>query len=630
MEPLCAAPLFAEFPEVSDAEWRRAAAESLDGASFEQRLITRTPEGIDLQPIYTRAAAAGLAPLGDWPGLPPFVRGADPLGSRAGGWLIAQKIAGRTPAEFNAALRAALERGQNAVPLAEAQCWTRADELGAALAGVELAAVRLFAHAGCDGAAFAEAFLGWRHREGIPARAVQGAILCDPVAAWVTRGGLPRPWERLLDETAALTQQLAGDGIPLRTVGVDASVWAEAGGHAVQELAFALATGVEYARALDARGVGVDVAGPRLLFTFGLGAHFFLQIAKLRAARALWARAMQAAGGGPEAQRLVCHGRTARWNKSALDPQVNLLRATAESFAGVMGGVAGLQVEPFDAAGGAPSPLAERLARNLQIILAEECQLGRVVDPAGGSWFVETLTQQLAEKAWSLFQELEARGGMAAAIRAGFPQALVAQAAAARREAVETRRDGVIGVNLHPNLREECGPAPVAAMPRADLTAERVPAIVAQRRAEPFEALRRRAAAFTARTGRRPQVLLAKFGPRKQHAARAEFSAGFFAVGGFDVNAGAAFDAPEAAAAAALASGAPLVVICSSDETYPALVPPFAAALKAALSPPLVVLAGLPAPEVQAQFRAAGVDEFIHLRANCAHLLAGFQTRLGF
>jgi methylmalonyl-CoA mutase len=630
MEPHVAGRLFAEFPEVSDAEWRRAAEEALEGAPFEKKLVTRTPEGIALQPIYTRRDAETWSGGGEWPGLPPFTRGAEPLGARAHGWWIAQEISAATPAEFNGAILEALPRGQNAVALTPEQCWADEASLATAWAGVDLAAVPLLARAEDRLDEFAPAFFAHVRTARLPLKALHGGILADPIAAWLRHGGLTRPWDDALGAMAEITADIAHAHSPLRTIGLDASLWTDAGADAAQELGFALASGVEYLRALDARGLGVDVAGPRVLATFGLGSHFFLQIAKLRAARWLWARAIRAAGGGADAQRLRCHARTTRWNKSTLDPHVNLLRATSEAFAGIAGGATGLHVEPFDALPGPPSALGERLARNLQIILAEECQLGRVVDPAGGSWFVETLTRQLAEKAWEVFQDIEARGGMAAAIRAGYPQARVAEAARARLEAVETRREGLIGVNLHPNPREEVR-APV---PRPGIAprerVEPVEALPARRRADPFEELRRRVAAGAARTGARPKVFLAQFGPRKQHAARAEFSSGFFAAGGFEIAPGPAFEAIEPAAAAARASGAPIVVLCSTDETYPELAPAFARALKAGPAAPLVVLAGLPAtPELQAQFRAAGVDEFIHLRANCARLLAGFLDRLG-
>lgn len=692
--------LFADFPAATDADWRQAAEEGLAGASFEKKLITRTAEGIDLQPIYSRADGEKLSLPEAWPGLAPYVRGADALGSRATGWYICQEPGSRTPTEFNTALKSALHLGQNAVslplnratrlgldpasvPVAEGAdrglSLTSVEEVEQILQGVDLAAAPLFVSAGLAALPITALIAAWLTKQGRPIGTLNGAILSDPISEWLRCGKLPVSLEKTYDDMALLTQWVAKDKLPLRTIGVDAGLWAEAGASAVQELAFGLATGVHYLHALHRRKLSADEMGPRFLFSYSLGSNFFMEIAKLRAARLLWARAIEAAGGGSAAQRLVCHGRTTRWNKTVLDQHVNLLRTTTEAFAGVVGGCAGLQVGAFDECHRTPDEFSQRLARNIQIILAEECQLGRVVDPAGGSWYIETLTRQLADKAWALFQDIERRGGMAAAIQEGYPQLLVEKTATERLAAVESRRDGVIGTNLHPNLKEKLAAVeaavaqlgvarpqlsanarlaltrlvsaervalPVAlqaafaegatldsvtaALATAGDTAPVVKTVVSRRRAEPFEALRRRSEACLARTGARPKAFLATMGPRKQHAARAEFSAGFFGAGGFETIPNKGFETPEAAAEAAIKSGAPVVVVCSTDETYPALVPLLAQVLKAAAKPPLIVLAGLPAtPELQQQFKTAGVDEFIHVRANCAKLLATLQDKLG-
>jgi len=652
--------LFADFPAATDAAWRQAAEEGLAGAPFDKKLITRTPEGIDLQPIYSRADGEKLSLPEAWPGLAPYVRGGDALGSRATGWYICQEPASRTRAEFNAALKSALHLGQNAVSLplnnatrlglepASASAADGADrglslttveEVDQVLQGVDLAAAPLFVSAGLAALPITQLVTAWLTKQGRPIGELNGAILADPIAEWLRRGQLPVNLEKTYDDFALLTQWVVKDKLPLRTIGIEAGLWAEAGGNAVQELAFGLATGVEYLQALHRRKIAADEAGPRFLFSYSLGSHFFMEIAKLRAARLLWARAIEIAGGGAAAQRLVCHGRTTRWNKTVLDQHVNLLRTTTEAFAGVVGGCSGLQVGAFDECHRTPDDFSQRLARNIQIILAEECQLGRVVDPAGGSWYVETLTRQLAEKAWTLFQEIVRQGGMAAAIKAGYPQSLVENTANERVAAVESRRDGVIGTNLHPNLKEKltaretgASPSDLVQSPAKESTAgcPSIKRVLPRRRAEPFEALRCRAEACLAKTGARPKVFLATMGPRKQFAARAEFSSGFFGAGGFETMPHKGFETPEAAAEAAIKSGAPIVVICSTDETYPALVPPLAQALKAAAKPPLIILAGLPAtPELQQQFKSAGVDEFIHVRANCAKLLSALQDKLG-
>lgn len=712
MNTTTASSLFAEFPSPTPADWRRVAEESLEGAPFEKKLVTRTPEGIDLQPIYTRAD--GGATTGDWPGLPPYGRGATALGSRTQGWQICQELPYGAPAEFNAALLQDLNRGQNSVyllldiatrlgldpdeapPGEVGGCGlslATLDDLTRSLRGVDLSAVPVYVQAGMSAMPLTALFLAALAEQGQKAADLHGAILADPYADWLGRGTLAGPLAAAYDDMALATEWATRSGSPLRTVGVAANHWADAGGSAVHELAFGLATGVDYLRALGERHITATRAAPRFLFTLSSGSHLFMEIAKFRAARLLWARAVTATGAPAEAGRLVFHARTSLWNKTVLDPHVNLLRTTTEAFAAVVGGCASLHVAPFDECFRVPDDFSRRLARNIQIILAEECGLGRVVDPAGGSWYVEALTTQLATKAWALFQEVEKRGGMAAAIRAGFPQESVDKLAAERMSAVETRRDGIIGTNLHPNLKERpvesnlpdygalaAGRIRQVAVNRQRSAPERdaevlarladlitatpvekmrimteafahgatlgevgkvqragrageaaVPRLCIRRRSVAFETLRRRTEAHLKRTGARPLVFLANFGPRKQHAARAEFSTGFFAAGGFEIRAGTGSETAQAAAAAARESGAPIVVLCSTDETYPALVPAFAAELRAGSNPPIIVLAGLPAtPELQQQYRdAGGVKEFIHLRANCAQLLARFLDLLG-
>ena len=703
--------LFAEFPDATAAEWRKAAEESLAGAPFEKKVVTKTPEGIDLRPIYTREDWQKLPLQATWPGLTPYVRGATALGSRPAGWKIAQELPYGRPEEFSQALLQDLNRGQNCVnllfdvatrlgldpdsglPGEVGGCGlslATLDDVGRALRGVDLSAVPIHAPAGISALSITALLAAWLAEQGKKPAALHGAVLSDPITEWLGRGALPGGLSAAYDEMAALTDWVARNKVDLRTVGVHANLWSDAGGNAVHELAFGLATGVEYLRELEQRGLAVNRSGPRFLFTYSLGSHFFMEIAKLRAARLLWARAVGAARGNKEAQRLVCHGRTSIWNKTVLDPHVNVLRTTGEAFAGVMGGCSSIHVAPFDESFRVPDDFSRRIARNIQIILAEECQLNRVIDPVGGSWYVEALTLQLAEKAWTLFQEVERKGGMAAALRAGFPQEAVAKSAHDRIASVETRRDGVIGTNLQPNLKEriEAVQMPDYAVlaakratqivnyrtsPEAERGAEvleklatllsapastkmatlidaflhgatlgevtrilrsghhdeaPVAKVRLRRRSESFEKIRGRSEAFKERTGARPKVFLANMGGRRQHGARADFSAGFFAAGGFEAITNKGFETPQAAAAAAIESKAPIVVICSTDETYAELAPPIAQALKAAPHPPVIILAGFPPGQVD-MLKAAGVDDFIHVRANCAQLLAELQDKLG-
>ncbi len=703
--------LFEEFPPTDPSEWRKAAEEFLAGAPFEKKLVTKTPEGVDLQPIYSKEDWEKLPLQATWPGLPPYVRDSAALGSRPNGWKIAQELPYGQPDEFNRALLQDLNRSQNCVnllfdiatrlgldpdsgqPGEVGGCglsMATIQDVDRALRGVDLSAVPVHAPAGISALSITALLAAWLAGQGRKPVALHGAILNDPIAEWVGRGAIPGGLEAAYDEMAILTDWAGTNSVGLRTVGVQANLWADAGGSAVHELAFGLATGVEYLRELSGRKITVDRSAPRFLFTYSLGSHFFMEIAKLRAARLIWARATGAAGGGKEAQRLLFHGRTSLWNKTVLDPHMNLLRTTSEAFAGIAGGCSSIHVAAFDECFRVPDDFSRRLARNIQIILAEECQLNRVVDPAGGSWYVEALTLQLAEKAWALFQEIERKGGMTAALKAGIPQEAVDGSARDRIAGAESRKDGIIGTNLHPNLKER--PVSLESPDYAALAAKRASQIVdyrtapgadrgadalarlatltgappsvkmatlidafqhgaslgqvtrilrpghspgaaiakvrTRRRSEAFEAIRRRSEACLEKTGARPKVFLANLGPRKQHGARADFSAGFFAAGGFETIGNKGFDTPQAAAAAAIESKAPIVVICSTDETYPQLVPPIAKALRASPHKPKVILAGFPAAQADA-LRAAGVDDFIHIRANCARMLATLQDQLG-
>ncbi len=681
------------------ARWRATVDAELKGASFEKKFVTRTFEGIALQPLYTRADLAGVPALDVAPGSAPFLRGVRPLGYKSGGWEMAQEIAAAGAAEFNAALRADLMQGQNVVVLTPdlatragrdpdeaAEAEVAADgvpladiaDLAAALKDVDLAAVPVHLRAGADAIPLAALYLEYARTRGVAGAKLTGTLSADPLGEWAARGVLPASLTALYDSLASWTGQAKTAAPALHTIGIDAAVYGDAGANAVQELAFATATAADYFRALADRGIEPASAAGRMNFRFAIGPQFFTELAKFRAFRPLLTRVVTAFGAPADAAaRPTVHAATGRWNKTRLDVHVNLLRVTTEALSAVLGGCDSLHIAPFDAVAGCPDETSRRIARNVHTLLAEEFSFAETADPAGGSWYVEKLTDSLARAAWALFQDIEARGGFAAALRSGFPQKLVAKAAAEKQDAVAKRRLGLVGTNLFPNLKEKplasvasdalshraalaaairARRHAVAAAPDAGdrftaaLAAARagatigqlarlgtVPAaeppitgLVPRRAAEDFESLRAATAAFAARTGARPKVFLAKMGPTLQHKARADFAAGFFGVGGFEPIAKQTFETPESAAQAAVASGAKIVVLCSTDDTYPALVPVFAPAVKAANAGLTVVLAGLPAdPAVVASFRAAGVDEFIHIRASVYDLLAKLLKQTG-
>jgi len=675
-------------------QWRTAVEAELQGAPFDKKLVTRTFEGVSLQPVYTRADVSGIPHADSAPGAAPFVRGYSNTGYAAGAWEFSQEIAGARAIDFNCALLSDLMRGQNSVALTPDRAARNGQDsdaatasvgrdgvaisdltdLSAALKGVDISALPVHVRTGANPLPIAALYLAQAGKAKVPAAKLTGSVTADPLAELAEQGSLPISLDVAYNALAVWTKWAHANAPELATVGINAGLWLEAGGNAVQELAFAIAAGAEYFRALASRKVDTATAAPRMRFTFAVGPQFFLEISKFRAFRLLWSRVAQGFGVKPEQAKARIHARTNCWNKTVLDPHVNMLRVTTEAFSAVLGGIDSLHIGTFDEVLGGGDEFSRRIARNLHTLLSEEFHTIAPVDPAGGSWVVEKTTDELARKAWALFQDVEKQGGLAAALRSGYVQKLVAATAAEKDDAVSKRRLGLLGTNLFPNLKEKSIAKPAfdlaafasarateikgrrPAAPKAAATdvdalvkaaaagatigqlaalngsaAEpSITAVSPKRASEGFEALRAAADAFAKKTGSRPKVFLAKIGPVKQHKPRADFSAGFFAVGGFEATGKEAFETAEAAAQAAAKSGAPVVVLCSTDETYPTLVPVFAGALKAVKPDVTVVLAGLPADKALVDsFHAAGVDEFIHVRANVRELLAKLLKQIG-
>jgi methylmalonyl-CoA mutase len=698
--------LLADFPPVGYGDWHRLVETELKGVPFDKRMFTSTYEGITLKPIYRPEDIENLAHLGSFPGFVPFVRGTRASGYAGQPWAISQEINCSSPSEFNHAARNSLDRGLNALNIVLDKAtrnghdpdWAQPQEVGfgglsiatvgdldRALEGIDLGNTWLFVRSGASAMPFAALLVALaRQRKKAPA-CLYGCIEMDPLGVLSHEGCLPQSLEDAYREMAALLRWAAAGAPYLQTICVHSRSWHEAGGHAAQELAFTLATGVEYLRQMNRRGLDAGTVAPRMRFAVTVGTNFFMEIAKLRALRMLWSRAVAAAGGGEEAQRLSLHVRTSQWNKTVLDPYNNMLRTTVEALAGVLGGCDSMQVGAFDEVIRQPDDFSQRIARNSQLILQKECELSRVTDPAGGSWYVEMITAELANRAWSLFQEVEKLGGMEVALKAGFPQKAVAATAVERIKAINCRRDPIIGVNQYANAKEPAPERPaldaesfykrrvfqitshrtnledsdnelvlqkltkvidlksprmfdacvdaaaagatLGEIARAirihDSPCSRIAPVCLVRAATGFECLR----AAVQKVGP-PSVFLCNMGGLPDYKARADFSRGFFAVGGYNVISPEGFRTPEDAAKAFGESAARIAVICSTDEKYPALVPPLAQALRAQRNDAIIVLAGLPAAQVEAH-KKAGVDEFIHIRADALELLTAFHRRLG-
>ena len=440
--------LFAEFETATHDDWLEAARESLRGRSLDS-LVSSTYEGIDIQPLIGADAVGENERADSLPGQYPFRRGETAAGYRARPWLIAQEIDIAEPEEFNAALREALANGQTAIVLGEALELISADDLRRALAEIDLGRTPLFIRSDRRAREIYHLLRTALTPEGLDQ--LSGCVGCDPLADLARTGLMPKD---AFKRMATHVMDVAEYSPQLGSIAVSTNVYHDAGANAVQELAIALATAVEYLRMLDERGSDLDVVAGKLRFELGIGENFFMQVAKFRAAKSLWAQATRAIGIDSGGQRIRLHACSGSRNKTRRDRHVNLLRLTTEALAAAIGGVDSLTIAPFDAPLCHSDGFSRRLSRNMQLILQDEVELIQLIDPAGGAWHVELLTDELARRAWKQFQAIEAAGGMLAALQSGAIQAEIEAMAERRRRDVASGAAILVGVNRYVNPDE--------------------------------------------------------------------------------------------------------------------------------------------------------------------------------
>ncbi|MEV8531999.1 methylmalonyl-CoA mutase family protein [Streptomyces sp. NPDC051211] len=612
--------LAAEFPDATHEQWQRLvegvlrkSGKEASGSAAEDALSTQLEDGLRTRPLYTAATSAApeVRSGTGLPGFAPFVRGGRAAGNAASGWDVRQRLVHTDPARLNEAVLADLENGVTSLWLTVGRGGVPVSGLARALDGVYLDLAPVSLDAGAEFAEAADALLRLYTEAGVAPEAARGSLGADPL------GHEARTDETLeLDGAVALARQTAAAWPGLRALTVDALPYHEAGGSAAEELGLSLATGVAYLRALTDGGLGTEEAFGQLEFRYAATADQFLTIAKLRAARRLWARIAEASG-APEAGAQRQHAVTSPVMMTRRDPWVNMLRTTVACMAAGVGGADAVTVLPFDHELGLPDAFARRIARNTSTVLLEESHLARVIDPAGGSWYVEQLTDELAHAAWEFFRTIEKAGGQAAALRSGLVAERLAATWAERSKKLAKRREPITGVSEFPLLteklpvREPAPEQPSGGLPRV-------------RRDEAYEALRARSDAHLAATGARPRVFLAALGPAAAHTARASFAANLFQAGGIEaVHDPVSVDAGTAGPAFA-ASGADggMAVLCSSDPLYEEQAGAVAAALRAAGATTLF-LAGRPG--------TAGpfVDEYVYAGCDAVAVLSSVLDRMG-
>lgn len=469
--------LLDDFPPQSYQEWKNLATADLEGAVFEKRLITHTYDGLDIQPLYTDETVHHLDERSGFPGQAPYTRGMQALGHALTGWDIRQEVSTPDPIETNAVILEELRQGATSIELkldAAASEGLDADDpravglsgyegnliyhrgdLARALDGVLLDIAPLSLDTGANflpGAALLAAL--WDEQQ-LDVRQVAGSFNADPIGALMLHGSLPMPLASAMMQLADLAAWTAHAYPRVKAVRVSTAAYHHAGASSVQDLAFAMGTAVEYLRAMTSAGMDINAAIGQILFHDALGCRFFHGIAKLRALRTLWGQLAAACGADPEAiGSLRISTETSRRVLTRRDPWINLLRNTTACFAGAIGGADSITTLPLDSAIGPSDAFSRHLARNTQLILEEECLLSRVMDPSGGSYFIESLTEHLAQKAWSLFQQIEAQGGMIKAVKSGFIHEAIQTVEQQREKDVATREVGITGVSEHPDIFE--------------------------------------------------------------------------------------------------------------------------------------------------------------------------------
>ena len=607
--------LFAEFPEVSTEAWEAAIAVDLKGADYERKLVWRTTEGFSLRPYYRAENLEGLETLGTQAGEFPYLRGV----SGDNSWLTHQTIAVKCPKAANEAALKMLNAGVDSLGfcLSEELSAEQLDEL---LAGIVLSAVEL-TFCGKGAGKLVAPVLAKAEKEGVAKDALHVNFCIDPIVKHLSQKG---DWCEECEGGKCLTKiadlvKATAEYKYVKVVSVSANVFSDSGSTIVEELGFGLSVAHEYLVRLMEAGLTVDQAAKKIRFTFAVTSNYFMEMAKFRAARLLWANIVKQYEPACECScKMFVHARTSAWNQTVYDPYVNMLRGTTEAMSAAIAGVHSLEVLPFDYAYTNPTEFSERIARNQSLLLKHESHFDQVVDPAGGSYYIENLTKTIADEAWKLFLELEEKGGYVEAFKAGYVVERVKASAAAKDKAIATRRQILLGANQYPNFNEVADAAVEAAA--VTRVAAEGNVLVPYRGAMAFEAMRY----GVDKSGKELKAFMLTCGNLAMARARAQFSCNFFACAGIRVQDNNFFKSVEEGVEAALASEAQIVVICASDDDYAELAPKAQELLGGKA---ILVVAG--APACTEELQAKGINNFISVKSNVLETLRSYLAQMG-
>ncbi len=605
--------LFEQFPGVTYQEWRDKVVADLKGADFDKKLVWRTNEGFNVQPIYRAEDIADLATTDSLPGEFPYIRG-----TRASNdWLTRQEIVEKDPVKANAIALDVLTKGVTSLGFKVEE--PTADTIAALLKDIDIAAVEVnFTCCPRKALDLAKALCSYIKANNAE-DSFRGSIDYNPLKPSFRHGkSLDLP--AVVENAKAILAAVAA--VPgLKVLAVDSVMLSDAGAYIYQELGYALAWGADWLTLLTEAGLGVDEVASRVKFNMGVSSNYFMELAKFRAARMMWAQIVaQYKPAAEDSTKMHVHAVTSRFNQTIYDAHVNLLRSQTETMSAALAGVDSITTVPFDTPYKTPDDFSERIARNQQFLLKEESHLDKVVDPAGGSYYVETLTVSIAAEAWKLFLASVGDGGFFALASEGKIQEAVNASNTKRHTDVARRKEILLGTNQYPNVSEtaanKLGGAECSC--KCDC-ADTGHALRTARAASDFEALRLASEAAS----KRPKVFMLTIGNLAMRLARAQFSTNFFGCAGYEIIDNLGFDTVEEGIDAALAKQADVVVLCSSDDEYETLAP---AAFRYLNGRAEFVVAGNPA--CTEALKAEGINDFVHVRCNVLDTLRDFNARL--
>ena len=611
--------LFSDFPGVSTEAWMEKITADLKGADFEKKLVWKTNEGFKVKPFYRQEDLEGLKTTEGLPGQFPYLRGTKKNDNT---WYVRQEIKVECAKEANAKALDILNKGVDSLGFSLKKKDLCPEYIETLLEGICAECVELN-FSTCQGATvlLANLLVEYFTKKGYDLANLKGSVNYDPMGKMLSKGKDVSNYiataKELVEVMAALPKY--------RCISVNAIELNNAGSYIAQELGYALAWGNEYLNALIEAGVSVDDAAKKIKFNFGISSNYFMEIAKFRAARMLWANIVKEYAPACDCScKMLAHAETSTFNLTLFDAHVNMLRTQTEAMSAALAGVNSITVSPFDKAYQTPDDFSERIARNQQLLLKEECHFDKVVDPAAGSYFIENLTVSIAQQAWNLFLQVEEEGGMMEAIKAGKVQEAVNASNKARHEAVAKRREILLGTNQYPNFTEMAnGKAPLGCQCccGGDHECEKPIATLSKdRAANEFEALRLQ----TENSGRRPKAFMLTIGNLAMRQARAQFSCNFLACAGYEVIDNLGFATVEEGVEAAMKANADIVVLCSSDDEYAEHAVP---AFQALNGRAMFIVAG--APACMEDLKAAGIENFIHVRCNVLETLKEYNAKLG-